>query len=140
MSKHLVLVVDGHRAKVLEKSGLQLKQLGSTIERSKVMQEFDMGAGKPGRMRAPGGTQDYAPHTDPEDVQHDSFMREVARRMNHGYPEMLTLILIAPPHSLGQLRKHLNEHILAKIDHEVAKDLTKLREDEILQYVQKPYF
>lgn len=149
MSGHLVLVADSTRAKILRKNGSKLEQVGKEFQRSDLIGEFDKGAAKPGKINVPGGvasarlhpagTHVYAPHTDLEEKQTENFLREVAKHLNSDFPQMESLVLIAPPQALGELRKLLDDHILAKVEHEVAKDLTKAREDEILEYVQKPY-
>ena len=137
MTKHLVLVADGAHARLLEKSGLTLKQIGATLERSKILSALDKGSSKPGKIAKTAHV--FAPRTDLEDVQDDQFARAVAQHLNKGFKDVETVILIAPPDTLGNLRKHLNSHILDKVDHEIAKDLTKLTEKEILPYVSKPY-
>lgn len=137
MIQYLVLVADGAHAKLFEKNGTALKQIGETLERSKILDDFDKGAGKPGKITK--NAHVFAPHTDLEELQQDQFMRNVANRLHNDYTNVENFILIAPPQTLGLLRKHLNRHILDKVDHEVPKDLTKLKEKDLLEYVQKPY-
>lgn len=139
MGKHLVLVADSSNARVLVKNGMSLDQLGPTYERD--MEDiFDKGAGKPGRnKKSDGGTHSFAPHSDIHKVEKEHFIREIASHLNDGISDLDSLVLVAPPQTLGELRKLLNHNMLSKIEHEVPKDLTKLKPDDIAPYVFKPY-
>lgn len=139
MGKHLVLVADSSNARLLLKDGLNLTLLGPVYEREVIMQDTDMGAGKPGRIKVPSGGHTYAPRTDVHRVEKEHFIREIANRLNSNHTDAASIVLMAPPQTLGELRKHLTPHVLSKVEHEVAKDLTKLREDELMNYLQKPY-
>ena len=147
MGKTLILIADGHRAKILEKNGLKLQQIGPDYERPDMIGKYDKGAAKPGQMCSvkggksitPARSHVYAPHTVLGEKEQESFLRKVANELNSSSADLESLVLIAPPNALGELRKLLNSHVLAKVEHEVAKDLTKAREDEILKYVKKPY-
>src|SRR5258708_3224638 len=145
MGDFLVLVADAHRARIFKKEGVKLSQQGTDIESEKIMRKFDKDSAKPGSVE-PGGQADntvlghvYAPHTDLEEKENRAFYRKIANYLNQGVIDIEGLILIAPPDCLGELRKLLDDHILDKIEHEVAKDLTKAREEEILKHTKKPY-
>jgi protein required for attachment to host cells len=139
MGKHLVLVADSSNARLMEKNGLKLERLGPVYEREEMMTDVDMGANKPGRIKVASSTRTYAPHSDVRRVEKEQFIREIAKVLNADQADVESLVLIAPPQTLGELRKLLDPNVLSKVEHEVAKDLTKLREDKLMSYVEKPY-
>lgn len=139
MGRHLVLVADSSYARLLEKKGSTLELLGAVYEREEMMNNFDLGASKPGRIKVASGTHTYAPKSNVHRVEKEQFVREVAKHLNNGHSDMESLVLIAPPQTLGELRKLLDPNVLAKVEHEIHKDLTKVREDELMEYVSKPY-
>lgn len=140
MGKHLVLVADSSNARVLIKNGTSLDQVGPTYAR-KEEDEFDKGAAKPGRNKqnASSGGHAYSPHTDIHRVEKGHFIRELAHHLNNGLSDMDSLVLVAPPQTLGELRKLLSHNVLTKVEHEVAKDLTKMKKEDIASYVFKPF-
>ena len=131
MGETWVLLADGSRAKFLVKRGRSLEQLGETHEHDE--SGLDIGVGKPGRMREGShiGTHVYAPQTEWHEFQKQSFAREVAGLVNKANGQFEKLIMIAPPKILGELRKNLDNHVTAKVEREVAKDLTKAPLKEI---------
>ncbi len=139
MGKHLVLVADSCVARLMEKNGQKLELLGPVYERKEMMVAVDMGADKPGRIKVASSTRTYAPHSDVHRVEKEQFLRVIANLLNVDQADLASLVLIAPPQTLGDLRKLLAPHILSKVEHEVAKDLTKLREDKLMVYLEKPY-
>ncbi len=139
MGKHLVLVADGSTARIMEKDGLKLEQIGQVYERG-TKDNFDMGAAKPGRIKkVMSGTHSFAPHTDVHRNEKEHFVRKISNHLNNGLSDMDSLVLVAPPQTLGELRKYLSHNVLSKVAHEVAKDLTKLKAGELMPYVSKPY-
>jgi protein required for attachment to host cells len=141
MGRNLVLVADSSKARIMEKNGSKLHILQPVYERDEIVTDFDLGSAKPGRIKAKAlsSTHSYSQRSDVHRIEKDQFLREVAKHLNNGISDMESLVLVAPPQTLGDLRKLLSQHVLSKVDHEVAKDLTKLREDELLSYVTKPY-
>jgi len=139
MGKHLVLIADSSNARILEKDGAKLELKSPIYEKDKLVADVDKQASKQGRISVENGTFNFAAHSDVRRVEKAEFIRAVVKHLNNGNADMESLILIAPPQTLGELRRQLSHNVLAKVVHEIAKDLTKLREDELLGYVSKPY-
>lgn len=64
--------------------------------------------------------------TDFHQLEEDRFAAEAAGMLNRGalsnnYED---LIIIAPPKTLGELRKHYHKEVSARLTAEIAKDLT----------------
>lgn len=140
MGKHLVLIADSANARIMELDGHKLGQLGNTLQKSSMIANFDKGSAKPGRVKnGQSSSHSYAPHSDIHQVEKNQFLKEVARYLNNGLSNMDSLVLVAPAHALGELRKQLSSNVLSRVSHEIAKDLTKLKPDELISYVSKPY-
>lgn len=140
MGKHLVLVADSANARILELDGKKLDQIGDTLLKIDLIDDFDKGSAKPGRVKnGQSSTHSYAPHSAIHQTEKDQFLKEVAKHLNNGLSNMDSLVLVAPAHALGELRKQLSKKVLSRVSHEVAKDLTKLKPQELVSYVSKPY-
>ncbi|HEX8301776.1 host attachment family protein [Sphingomonas sp.] len=85
-----------------------------------------------GSMHAKGGGAQFAPsggtmgEADYHQLEEDRFAAETAellkkRVLNH---EFESLIVIAPPRTLGELRKHYHKEVQSRIAGEIDKDLT----------------
>ena len=64
--------------------------------------------------------------TDYHQLEEDKFAAETAemlkrRALNHEYE---SLIIIAPPKTLGELRKHYHKEVSDRLKGEISKDLT----------------
>ena len=85
-----------------------------------------------GRPPSEGGTRPGAAHrsayeeTDFQQLAEDRFAAETAellrkRALNNDFE---SLIIVAPPRTLGELRKHYHKEVEKRLAGEVAKDLT----------------
>jgi len=85
-----------------------------------------------GAMHARGGGAQFAPsrgsmdETDFHQLEEDRFAAQTAemlreRALNNDFE---TLIIVAPPRTLGELRKHYHQEVSARLAGELAKDLT----------------
>jgi protein required for attachment to host cells len=82
-----------------------------------------------------GGTMG---ETDYHQLEEDKFAAETAdllkrRALNN---EIESLIIVAPPQTLGELRKHYHKEVEARIAGEIAKDLTNMPVPEIEKVLQ----
>ena len=76
---------------------------------------------------APGqGNASTATETDFHRQAEDRFAAEAAERLNRAAlaNEFEQLIIVAPPKTLGELRKHYHKQVESRITAEIAKDLT----------------
>jgi protein required for attachment to host cells len=136
-----VLVADGERAKFLTQEASVLVPVHATHhaeEDVSVPKDNDMD--KPGRVGKNGmGLHSYPAHKDWHRFEKDLFAAEIAKIINKDVEAFDSLVIIAPPLILGDLRKHISTQVKNKVVHEVNKDLTKLPLDELLEYVTPPY-
>lgn len=85
-----------------------------------------------GSMHARGGGAQFAPsrgrmeETDYHQMEEDRFASDIAELLNKramaGAYE--SLIVVAPPKTLGELRKHYHKEVVQRLAGEVSKDLT----------------
>lgn len=77
-------------------------------------------------MRAASGVMGAAEPTDWHQIAEDAFAAEVAERlykMAHA-DQFEKIILVAPPNTLGELRKCLHPEVSGRVIGEMPKDLT----------------
>lgn len=92
-----------------------------------------------GSMHAKGGGAQFAPsrgslgETDYHQQAEDRFAAETAEQLNKRAlaNDFESLIIVAPPRTLGELRKHFHKELEKRISGEIAKDLTGHAVDEI---------
>ena len=82
------------------------------------------GAGRTGLSAGPG-THAYS-ETDFHQLEEDRFAAQTADILNQGAlrNEYDSLIVVAPPRTLGELRKHYHKEVSRRLTGEIAKDLT----------------
>lgn len=91
----------------------------------------DMGAG----MQQRSAYENTSFHQLEEDRLAADAADELRRRaLAHEYEK---LIVVAPPKSLGEMRKHYHKEVAARIVGEIAKDLTGRPTDEIEAIIQQ---
>ena len=85
-----------------------------------------------GAMHARGGGAQFAPsrgsmdETDFHQLEEDRFAAQTAEMLRNRAlsNDFETLIIVAPPRTLGELRKHYHQEVSARLAGELAKDLT----------------
>ena len=97
----------------------------------------DQAGQKPGVPGAGGGGSTAA-ETDFHKQAEDRFAAEAADRINRAAlaNEFERLIIVAPPKTLGELRKHYHKQVESRITAEIAKDLTGHPVDRIEAVLQ----
>ncbi len=132
----LVLVADGRKMLFLRNHGDEA-QMDLHLE---AHQEQDnpptreQGTDVPGRSFASVGNRRSAmAETDFHQLQEDRFAAEAAdilrdRALNGDFK---TLVIVAPPRTLGELRKHYHKEVASRIVEELHKDLTGFPIDDI---------
>lgn len=91
--------------------------------------------GQSGQFSPGGGSMD---EVDFHQLEEDRFAADVADMLNrkalaNGFE---TLVIAAPPHTLGELRKHLHKETEARLTAEIPKDLTGHSVPDILIALQ----
>jgi len=128
--KALVLVADGRKYLLLRNLGSlnepQLAYEGGGEKGNPATRE--QGTDQPGRAFASvGGARGAIEQTDFHQLEEDRFAADVAGFLNHlaAAQDFEELIVVAPPKSLAELRRHYDKAVTSRIVAEVDKDLTK---------------
>jgi protein required for attachment to host cells len=89
-----------------------------------------------GKSRGPHGSLD--PATSPKEHEAETFAKLLVKHLKsmHDERHFDQLILIAPPHFLGLLRKELHSPLDRLIDRTVHKDLTTASIEDIIEYIK----
>lgn len=132
----LILVADGQRYLLLRNEG-DFKRPDLKVEASGThagQATHQLGSDQPGRAFASSGSRRSAiEQTDFHQLEKDQFAAEaaalLARRAEAA--DFEELIVVAPPRTLAELRRHYDKSVLSRLVAEVDKDLTKHPIDEI---------
>jgi protein required for attachment to host cells len=125
-----VLVGDGRKALFFINKGsrdlLDLRVVETRIDENPATR--DQGTDRPGRAFASvGGARSAVGDTDWHEVEEERFARAIAERINAGAEanEFSEIVIVAPPKTLGEIRKDLSKKAQGKVAGELAKDLTR---------------
>ncbi|MFZ1101529.1 MAG: host attachment protein [Hyphomicrobiaceae bacterium] len=132
-----VLITDAARARVFENTG---KGTGLTIVQdmtldAELLPSHELGTDRPGRSFNSIGSARHAMES-PSDL-HREQKRQFARRVAEAIEERQakqrfeSLVLVAPPVTMGDLRAALPEKVKAVVAAEVVADLTKTPMSEL---------
>lgn len=124
-----VLVADGRKSLLLRNEGdgqlLNLRRV--SVEEHENPATHDQGTDQPGRLHGMNGAARSATQeTDWHELEEQRFAATVAGKLNAaaGAKQFDDLIVVAPPRTLAELRKHWSKDLQDKLRAEVNKDLT----------------
>lgn len=138
-----VLVADGGKMLFFKNEGdaerLNLTVLAAEQQPDRYDRDIktDQAGQKPGSPGSGGGST--AGENDFHVQAEERFAAEAAERINRAAiaNEFEKLIIVAPPKTLGELRKHYHKQVEGKIAAEIPKDLTGHPVDKIEAVLQK---
>lgn len=124
-----VLVADGRKLLFLRNEG-DAEYPNLQVERVREQDNpatSDQGSDAPGSAFSSVGTgRSSYEQTDFHQIAEDRFAAEAAAMLNKRAlaDEFESLIIVAPPHTLGELRKHYHKEVSDRLRGEIGKDLT----------------
>ena len=136
-----VLVADGARARVYRNDGpgKGLVALPDQAASITIPPTRDLGTDRPGRTHDRFGPARHAmaPRADWHTAEKRAFAASLAERLGEVERQGAfdRLILVAPPKTLGDLRKACGAHVRDKVAGEISKDLTHATDSEIAEQV-----
>jgi protein required for attachment to host cells len=131
-----IVVCDGRKALILENAGNAM----SPNLRAKEMHEHDnaktseQGTDRPGRVHESSGTsRSSVEQTDWHAQAETEFLHRVAARLDEALSkeQARSLIVVAPPRALGELRSAYSQAVKEALRAEIAKDLVNMPIHEI---------
>lgn len=132
----LVLVADGRKMLFLRNHG-EGAQIDLRIEAHREQENAasrEQGTDAPGRsFSSVGARRSAMGKTDFHQIQEDRFAAEAADllRIRALSGDFKSLVVVAPPRTLGELRKHYHKEVESRIVDEFHKDLTGCTVEEI---------
>ena len=136
-----ILVADGAKARVFELAGIGkgIRQLPGLEESISLPANHELQDDRPGRAFESGNPTRHAFDAgDPHRAMKRSFACHLIKVLSKLHQERAfdSLVLVAPPEMLGNLRSELSEGLLAVIAGELARDLTHLPAGEIAGHLE----
>lgn len=142
MTTHWIVVADASRARLFG-SDLLLEEFDwlETLDNPSVRaRDKDVLSDGPGKVHTGGGSNAtaYSHHGDRKEHDADTFAREIAQVLHDSRvaTHFERLILVAPPHFLGQLRRHLDPPTRRAVVAEIGKDYNHVRQLELPDMVR----
>lgn len=116
-----ILIADGERAKILEKTKEELRYLGPTYHIPE--SEKDKGHHSPGALQGgTGGHHSFYPKEEFRVFEKHQFAKEIAAFLSKHHDHYEELLLIVPPKVLGDLRAEMHKNAASKVVGEIQKD------------------
>lgn len=132
-----IIVGDGHKALVLCNQGHPLDpdfRIQRVFEAAPNPPTHEQGTDRPPRVRT-GERRSAIAQTDWHTMAEHRFVDEVAAALGQVVDRVATLVIVAPPRTLAELRRALPERLRRAVVAEVGKDLTKLTVNEIQRHL-----
>jgi protein required for attachment to host cells len=137
ISRHAwIVVADGGRANIYKNVGeigeVKLALVRSTNQHTE--HTHDLGRDQPGRLSGNSGHAKSAlESTDLHQVAEDKFLKAVVEHLAQDVQDgqCKEIVLIAPPHALGEMRKHLPANVAKLVVSEMSKDYTHMAINEL---------
>jgi protein required for attachment to host cells len=138
-----ILIGDASRARLFSRNGVKgpWKLVRSLEHPESRLPDAELAGRQRGRQQQSGGIGRPAmePVTMPKEVEREAFAAELGHLLDHEYDvnSYSDLVLIAPPHFLGLLRKTLGGKLRKRVIAELDKDYTLLPVHELQPRVEQ---
>lgn len=126
----VIVVADGEKMLFFRNEG-DGEYLNLTVERKREQENLydrDQKTDAPGRTfdDSGGAGRSAYEETDYHQLEEDRFAAETAELLKQRAlrNEFESLVIVAPPRTLGELRKHYHKEVEKRLQGEIAKDLT----------------
>jgi protein required for attachment to host cells len=138
-----VVVCDGRKALILQNAG---DEMFPNLQTKEVYEQrnpdtHEQGTDAPGRsINSVGHARSAMEQTDWHDEQEKAFLTDLAGRLDAalGAGETKSMIVVAPPRALGNLRRAYSPQLKSAISQEIDKDFVKLPVHEIEKHLVAP--
>ncbi len=140
-----IVVAESSRARIFASAGPRkvLDEVVSLLQPAARLKERELVSDSPGRSFDSAGQGRHAVGSANEHKHHEAenFARTIAEQLDSARQgkEFGQLILVAPPHFLGLLRKHMSSQCAAMVVATVNKNLVQHSPAEIGEYLPHTY-
>lgn len=135
-----IMVIDGANKSLFRNRGSGLEPELERIDHrvNQVKRTNEIGSDKPGRnFQSVGNARSAHEASDYHQEEEDRFAIAAADQLNVLLTDSVSGILIAPPHVLGVMRKHLKADVRARIIAEIDKDYAGRSADDITELLAR---
>lgn len=136
-----ILVANAAKARLFQSDGHGLREISDAIHPASAAHGRDLLADAAGRRgQGPAGRGDRPGLGGDEPVQRqeaERFARQLAALLKTGLDEHAYdgLVLVAPPHLLGLLRKHLGHTVSRRVDATLDRDLVHVEPADLESWI-----
>ena len=135
-----IFIGDGVRARIVANDGpgTGLSPVPKRTFARRAPPTKEIGADRPSTRGAPAGARHgVAPKVDWHRVAKQGFARQMAEMLNEaaGRKAFDRLVVVAPPESLGEIRRALTKTTRERVIAEIDKDLTHVSDHELPGYL-----
>lgn len=144
MSQYSVLVADSTQAKLfsLDRSAEKLEELDQLRHDEARQREHDINSDRPGRQQAGAGSSHHGVNVEDSAREQENtvFAKHIGEYLEADRVRQNPrgLIIMAPPHFLGILRKQLSGECQKLVVQTVNKDLAQSTAQAILDHIELP--
>lgn len=136
-----IVIADGARARIVERLGK--REEVHAISGSEVHVDHpkssEIGDDRPGRVQESFGPARHAiePRHDPHQELENLFAKQLVEILEtaSGDDQFDSLVIVAPPTMLGNIRKAMSQRVRKLVVAEFHKDLTKIPNHEVLKHL-----
>lgn len=135
-----ILAIDGARMQLLRNCGAGAAPTLEVVEEEACPSppNRELLSDAPGRGHESAGGQRHAyAETDVHQQREQRFAADAMKRLEHSATNGAGVVLIAPPRTLGNLRKQANGQLKGRILAEIPKDIAHSRPAEIATFLQE---
>lgn len=143
MNNIWILIANASNASIYSTDNLRDKKLALIAEfdhPESRMKAADLVTDQPGHYQGSDSKRGtYQAHTSPKESEIERFAIELAHKLEHARADndYAKLLIVAPAHFQGILKKHLSNTTQDKIEYTFEKDYTKLPQRELIEQLHQ---
>src|SRR5262245_54447334 len=139
-SKVWYVIADGGRARFVERDDKgAFRTVSSFVSTELHAKSSDLGRDRPSRVKesANAARSSVEPRRDLKEAAKEDFVKLVAEQLDeeHGRGLFESLVLVAPPGVLTELRNSLSKPIAKLVADDLQKDLTKIPDHDLTDHL-----
>ena len=134
------VIADGGRVRFVERNEQgAFRTVGGFVAADLHERSHDLGLDRPARVKESANAARHAvePRRDLHEAAKENFVKLVAEQIEaeHGRDQFDTLVLIAPPRVLTELKQKLSKPMAKIVVKDLQKDLTKVPDHDLTEHL-----
>jgi protein required for attachment to host cells len=137
------VIADGGRARFVERDDKgAFRTVSSFVSTELHAKSSGLGLDRPARVKESAAPARHAiePRRDLKEAAKEDFVKLVAEELDaeHGRGQFESLVLVAPPGVLTELKSKLSKPIAKLVASDLQKDLTKIPDHDLTEHLASP--